>query len=69
MDTKMYKEAVAAKLLEVSVAWLQKKRTEGGGPAYIKLGNKLKSPVRYRHEDLLDYINSNITKSTSEVNK
>lgn len=29
-------EAHAAKLLGVSVAWMQRKRWEGDGPAYVK---------------------------------
>lgn len=34
--TPLLHEAQAAKLLGVSIAWMQRKRWEGDGPAYIK---------------------------------
>lgn len=35
-------EAQAAKLLAVSPAWLQRKRWEGGGPAYVRHGRAIR---------------------------
>ncbi len=38
-------EAQAAKLLAMSPAWLQRKRWEGGGPAYIRHGRAIRYEV------------------------
>ena len=52
----------AATLLGMSVAWLIKTRWAGGGPKYLKLGKS----VRYRHQDLADYIERTGRAHTSE---
>ena len=46
--------AQAAKILGVSVAWLARKRWEGGGPAFIRYGRA----VRYEIQALRDWINA-----------
>ena len=38
----------AASYLKVSVAWLNKARLDGDGPAFFKLGDSPNSKVRYR---------------------
>lgn len=45
-------ERDAARILGVSVHWLRRKRWEGGGPPYIKLGRA----VRYERNALLQWI-------------
>lgn len=49
-----------------SKAWFQRKRWEGGGPAYIKLDGK-RGGVLYRRDDLEAYFNGRMCKSTSET--
>jgi predicted DNA-binding transcriptional regulator AlpA len=53
-----------AKILNCSRAWCQRKRWEGGGPDYLKLGRS----VRYRKSDLLAWIDAHTNRrSTSET--
>jgi predicted DNA-binding transcriptional regulator AlpA len=47
-------EAQAAKMLGLSSAWLQRKRWEGAGPAYVKHGRA----VRYELSAIEDWIAS-----------
>jgi predicted DNA-binding transcriptional regulator AlpA len=47
-------ETQAAKLLGISPAWLQRKRWEGDGPAYIKHGRA----VRYEQSAIEEWIAS-----------
>jgi hypothetical protein len=61
----MLREKDAARILGVSVYWMQRARWAGGGPQYIKLGTTPKAAVRYLAEDLEDYIKSHRTTSTS----
>lgn len=49
-----------------SRAWFQRKRWEGGGPAYIKLDGK-RGGVLYRRDDADNYFNGRLCKSTSEA--
>ena len=55
-------EAQAAKLLAVSSAWLQRKRWEGGGPAYIKHGRA----VRYERAAIEAWIEARRITPTAE---
>ena len=48
---------------QVSEATLERWRSEGIGPIYVKLGGQ----VRYRREDVLEYESSSLRKSTSEA--
>jgi predicted DNA-binding transcriptional regulator AlpA len=54
--------AEAAAFLGVSKSWLDKKRLEGGGPAYLKLGRR----VVYDLNDLEDFAVSKRLRSTSD---
>jgi predicted DNA-binding transcriptional regulator AlpA len=56
-------EKQAAPILGLSVAWLQRKRWEGGGPPYIKYGRA----VRYRKSELLAYIEAHSRRHTSDA--
>jgi predicted DNA-binding transcriptional regulator AlpA len=40
----------------------EKLRLRGGGPAYLKLGKS----VRYRRADVLQWLNAQVARSTSE---
>jgi predicted site-specific integrase-resolvase len=52
----------AAHRLGISTRTLERYRTTGAGPAFTRLG-KL---VRYRPEDLIEFVNINRHRSTSE---
>lgn len=56
-------EAQAAKMLAVSPAWLQRKRWEGGGPAYIRHGRA----VRYELPEIEAWIASHRITPTGEA--
>lgn len=52
MTSPLLTENEAAERLNFSIRTLQKWRHNGQGPAYIKLGDGPKAPVRYRIQDL-----------------
>lgn len=54
----------AAAFLTVTPNFLQRKRSEGGGPVFKKFGQKT---IRYRRKDLIDYRDSLSRRSTSEA--
>lgn len=45
-----------SEILKISVGTLENWRQKGYGPAYLKLGGKRRSPVRYRRQDVDDWI-------------
>ena len=49
----------AAKILGVSAAWLERKRWQRQPPRYVRVGGPAGRAVRYRENDLLDYIDEN----------
>ena len=62
MTDNLLKEQDAAPIVGMSVAWLQRKRWEGGGPPYVKYDRA----VRYRESDLLTWIEAQICRNTSD---
>jgi predicted DNA-binding transcriptional regulator AlpA len=56
-------EAQAARMLGLSPAWLQRKRWEGAGPAYIKHGRA----VRYELTAIEEWIASHRVTSAGET--
>jgi predicted site-specific integrase-resolvase len=58
----LYKEALAAELLKVSVKTLQRWRWEGQGPRFLKL----RRPVRYTETDLIEFLRRSERSSTTE---
>ena len=61
VDDALLSEKQAAPILGLSVAWLQRKRWEGGGPPYIKYGRA----VRYKKSELLAFIEAHSRRHTS----
>lgn len=62
--TSLMTTAEAAKLLNVSVAFLERSRWSGSPPIkFVKVGPRA---VRYKVEDLENYIESQTRTSTSE---
>jgi predicted site-specific integrase-resolvase len=51
-----------AELLQVHPGTLENWRFRGEGPAFFKLGNKRRSPVRYRRKDVEDWIFTDMKK-------
>ena len=52
----------AARRLGVKRSTLDNWRWQGGGPAYVKVGGR----VRYRLQDLADYLDGQVRTSTSD---
>lgn len=50
---KLLTEKEAAEYLQKSRAWLQRKRFEGGGPPYVKIGRKPAYPAPELHNWLM----------------
>ena len=57
-------EIEAAQLRRQSVRTLQAERLRGDGCCFVKIGRS----VRYRLRDVLEFIESNVRASTTEVN-
>ncbi len=52
----------AARLLGISVRTLERHRLAGTGPRYARLGRL----IRYRQNDLTEWVDQNVRNSTSE---
>lgn len=57
-------ETEVAKLIGMSVHWLRRKRWSGGGIPFCKLGER--GAVRYRPEDIDEFIAGKVRTSTSD---
>ena len=55
-------EAEAAEFLQVSPRTLQGWRYNGGGPRFVRISRRI---IRYRRQDLLDWIEKRTVASTS----
>ena len=62
--SELLKEQEVATLIGMSLAWLRRKRWEGGGIPFIKLSDH--GAVRYRQEHVDQYIESRVRRSTSD---
>jgi len=51
---KLLKEREVANLTGLSVRGLQQKRTDGGGPPFVRIGRT----IRYPYDDLIQWVNS-----------
>lgn len=51
-----------AQYLGKSTAWCERARWAGDGPQFVKLGRN----VRYKADDVIAWVNSNMRQSTSE---
>ena len=59
----LYDEHKTSELLKVSKRWLQTARQSGTGPNYVKIGRL----VRYRSQDLENWISAQTRSSTCNV--
>jgi predicted DNA-binding transcriptional regulator AlpA len=59
-------EHEVAQMIGMSVHWLRRKRWEGGGIPYIKMGGGRGASVRYAPEAVEAYIAAKVRKSTSD---
>lgn len=64
MEMSLLTTADAAKYLGVSKAFLERDRWAGARVPFVKIGSRA---VRYRLEDLVDFIESRIRSSTSDT--
>ena len=60
---ELLRTASAAAVAGLSASTLNKLRCTGGGPAFLKLGRA----VRYKRDDLEDWLDSQRIRSTSEI--
>jgi predicted DNA-binding transcriptional regulator AlpA len=58
-------QKTTAKLLGLSVRTLERHRLAGTGPRYARLGRL----IRYRQDDLQEWIDRNLRNSTSEMSR
>ena len=63
MFDPLLKTPAAARYINTSTAWLEKKRCTGGGPVFIKNGRL----VSYRRSALDDYLTACEQRSTSDL--
>lgn len=66
MQTQLLNTTQAAQFLGLSKAFLERDRWAGAKVPFIKIGDRA---VRYRLEDLNQYIESRTRKSTSDIGK
>ncbi len=64
MQKKLINEKEASEIYGMSTPWFRRKRWEGGGPLFVRVGNR---SIRYQISDLDDYFTSKKLHSTSEV--
>jgi predicted DNA-binding transcriptional regulator AlpA len=57
---RLLHERDAADILGVSISRLQRWRWEGRGPTFVRVGGTRGRAVRYRHSDLLQWIEANV---------
>lgn len=58
---RLLDQAQLAEYLGKSTPWCERARLEGNGPPFVKLGRH----VRYRAEDVLQWVNARLRTSTS----
>lgn len=66
MNPILVDEKDAAELLGLTRRTLQKWRTDGRGPPHVKISQRC---VRYRVEDIEEWIESKLRTSTSDVRR
>lgn len=59
---RLITESEAANFLGYTVRALQNWRVRGGGPQFVKVSSR---SIRYRRKDIVDWIESKLTSSTS----
>jgi len=64
VEPLLLKEGEAAKFLNISPRTLQGWRVTGGGPTFIKISSRC---VRYRWEDLEEWIQERARRSTADL--
>ncbi len=62
----LWTEKETAACIRMSVHWLRRKRWSGGGIPFIKLSAGQGGAVRYRQEDVEDFVASRVSRSTSQ---
>jgi hypothetical protein len=58
----LFDQKKTAHILGLSVRTLERHRLAGTGPRYVRLGRL----VRYRQQDLVDFVDRNLRRSTAE---
>jgi len=55
-----------ANVLQISQQLVEDMRARGEGPKFMKIGERMNSPVRYRRDDVREWIESRIQIATRE---
>jgi excisionase family DNA binding protein len=63
MQSEFHEQAVVASRLGISVRTLERKRVDGTGPKFVRVGRA----VRYRESDLVEWLAEQTVRSTSEA--
>lgn len=63
IDDELLTEAEAVQLDKMSLSWHRRKRVDGGGPPFIKIG----SAVRYSRKALLDWFAQRTIEHTAQA--
>ena len=66
LSDRKLKPPEAAAYIGRSVPTLARYRVMGGGPKYLKLGNKKQSQILYRLSDLDEWLDTQVRRSTSD---
>jgi hypothetical protein len=59
-------EKETAELVGLSVHWLRRMRWAGGGIPFVKISSGRGGAVRYRREDVENFISARVRRSTSD---
>lgn len=57
----------ASDLTGLSMAWFERKRWEGAGPPWVKVGGPSGRAVRYRKSDLLAWFEANLVTPSNAI--
>lgn len=65
----LWNTATAAEFLGISVPTVQRMRSDGSGPRFVRLGRGKRSRIAYRRSDLAAWIEANTYASTAQYPK
>jgi predicted site-specific integrase-resolvase len=66
-SSHLYRPLEAAELLAVSVDTLARWRRNGTGPRFLKFGRGRTAVIRYRQQDIDDFVQDSLRCSTSDT--
>ena len=64
---RVLKVGLAAEFIGSTKSWLDKKRSTGGGPPFVRIGEGAGARIGYRVIDLQNWLETRVRRSTSEA--